>query len=298
MEKIYKFIVLVTSLFLLSFHLSAVEVRDTILHVKEPVKVILTENTSGTLVELRKIGEDDETVASIFTGYSPDSSVKTNSYEEPNTGWWMNRNIIKQKKHEKWGLSFDGVCIGLTKSIGQGSDTGLQWSKSFEISWLSCLKIYYAFDRSRVSLGFGFDWRNYKITTSDKFLTTNGDRGLTVERYPATVKGRFSRLKVFSMQLPLLYEYNIPRSSLSIKVGPILDFNTYASIKSVWTENGARKDSFSKNIGIKKVSLDFFATVSFCKTIGLYVRYSPVNVMDVYNSINFNPLTLGFTFGI
>lgn len=299
MEKIYKIVLLSICVFLFPFISSASEELDTVLHVKTPVKVIVTEDTSGTLVELKKNGEEDVTVASIFTGYSPDSSVKTKSHEGTNNGWWYNRNLIKQNKcHDKWGLSFDGVCLGLTKAIRQGDNTGIQWSKSFEISWLSCLKIYYEFDRSRISLGFGFNWRNYKITTSDRYLSTNSDRGLIVEYYPENIKGRFSRLKTFSLQLPLLYEYNIPRSSLSLKVGPIVDFNTYASVKSVWDDNGGRKDSFSKNIGIKKVSVDFFATVSFCKTIGLYVRYSPVKVMDVYNSINFNPLTFGFTFGI
>ena len=60
-------------------------------------------------------------------------------------------------KSSYWGVGLDGVCIGLTDAVGQGGRDGFEWSKSFEVCWMNCLKVYYRFSRSCVSLGLGFD---------------------------------------------------------------------------------------------------------------------------------------------
>lgn len=278
-----------------------IEEPDTILKITTPTKVILTENADGTNVEVRTVGEQDDIIASVLTEYSSESSVRTKSREGKLQQWWHNRNLldVSNEDDSHWGVSVDGVCIGLNNAVNQTPENGLQWSKSFEISWLSCLNVYYEFNRSKISLGLGFDWRNYKITTSDKCLTANEDKGIEWGIYPEGSKGRFSRLKVFSLQLPLLYEWDIPKSSVTFKAGPILNFNTYASLKSVWDDaDGNRRETFTKNISPRRCTIDFFASISFCKAIGIYVRYSPMKVMDSPNTINFQPLTVGLGFGI
>lgn len=280
---------------------SQIEHPDTILKITTPTKVVITENATGTNVEVRTIGENDDLIASVLTEYSSESSVKTNSREGKLQQWWYKRNLldVEDEDNSNWGVSVDGLCIGLNKAVDQTPENGLQWSKSFEISWLSCLNVYYEFSRSRISLGLGFDWRNYKITTSDKCLVANEDKGIEWDRYPDGAKGRFSRLKVFSLQLPLLYEWHVPKSSVTFKAGPILNFNTYASLKSVWDDaDGNRRETFTKNIEPRRCTVDLFASLSFCKAIGLYVRYSPMKVMDVPNTLNFQPLTIGLGFGI
>lgn len=277
------------------------EPTDTILQVTAPAKVIITENTSGTNLEIQSIDGTEEIIASLLTEYSMDSSVKTHSREERLSQWWYNRNLLSIEENNdcNWGISIDGICIGLNKAVDQLPEPGFQWSKSFEIGWLSCLNVYYEFSRSRLSLGLGLNWRNYKITTSDKYLVANDAKGIGWMPYESGAKGMFSRLKIFSLQLPLLYEWNIPKSSISFKAGPILNFNTYASVKTVWNDSdGNRRVVFNKNIEPRRCTIDFFASLSLCKTIGIYVRYSPVKVMDSPNTINFRPLTVGLGLGI
>ncbi len=277
------------------------EKPDTILHITTPSKVVVTENASGSKVEVRSLTDDEELIASVFTGYSSESSVSSKSREGFLNSWWYNRNLLNVEENQgsHWGVSLDGVCIGLNNALDQTPEGGLQWSKSFEISWLSCLNVYYEFSRSRISLGLGFDWRNYKVTTSGRALVANADKGIGWGNYPGNSEGRFSRLKVFSLQLPLLYEWDVPKSSLTFKAGPIMNFNTYASLKSVWDdEDGNRHESFTKEIEPRRFTVDFFASLSFCKAIGLYVRYSPMKVMDAPTGLNFRPLTVGVTLGI
>ncbi len=53
------------------------EKPDTILHITTPSKVVVTENASGSKVEVRSLTDDEELIASVFTGYSSESSVSS-----------------------------------------------------------------------------------------------------------------------------------------------------------------------------------------------------------------------------
>lgn len=302
MEKIYRYIMLaiLISWGSAGFSIAAQTVAtDTLIHVSTPSRLVLTENSAGTTISVKSLDGEDGISATVVAEYFPESSVKTNTKEVWLTEWWNDRNLLGRNDDDSyWGVSIDGLCIGLDKALNQTPESGLQWSKSFEISWLSCLNVYYKFSRSSVSLGLGFDWRNYKITTSDRCLVADG-KGIKWDGYPEEGKGKYSRLKVFSLQIPLLYSYSIPNSSFSLKAGPIFNFNTYASLKSVWDDvDGNRKEYFTKEIDPRRFTVDFFASVSFCRTIGIYVRYSPMKVMDASPTLNFKPLTVGVGFGI
>lgn len=201
--------------------------------------------------------------------------------------------------NSRWDLIMDGVCIGLNKASGIQPDGGLQWSKSFEISWLNCIGVSYAFGKTSVSLGLGFDWRNYKITTSDRILVATPGGGVTWSDVPEGSRVRNSRLKVFTLQLPLLFRAKIPGTSLYVKAGPVFDFNTYASLKTQYDDaEGNKCEIFTKELSPRRFTVDFFGSLSLCQAIGIYVRYSPMKVMDAADGLNFRPLTLGITIGI
>lgn len=198
-----------------------------------------------------------------------------------------------------WDLSSDGLCVGLTDANEQSGGGGLQWSKSFEISWLSCININYNFSRSRISLGFGFDWRNYKSTLSGRCLGATADGGMSWDLPPADSRVRYTRLKIFSLQLPLFYQWDIPKTSLKFKVGPIACFNTYASLKTIYDDlYGNRCEDFTKTIDQRRFTVDFFGSLSYKGALGVYVRYSPYNVLRDGSPVNFRPLTIGIGFMI
>ncbi|MDE5585648.1 MAG: hypothetical protein K2I92_04795, partial [Muribaculaceae bacterium] len=174
---------------------------DTLMSVSNPDKVIITESPAGTRVS---VGDGTE---SILIEYPDAASVKTSRSTSKSifdlTGL-PGCSRKENRRHYGWALSIDGVCIGLTDALGQTGGGGLQWSKSFEISWLSCLNVVYDFSRSRVYLGLGFDWRNYKATAFGQWLEPDGDGGVRWGSAPEGASVRFSRLKVFSLQLPLM----------------------------------------------------------------------------------------------
>lgn len=269
---------------------------DTLLRSESPSKVIIKESSEGTFIDIH--GVDKNSLQTVVIEYSPESKVSTSQkrkqYNIFNFPYMQKGN---NPRKDKWSLSSEGLCVGLTNAIGQTGGGGLQWSKSFEISWLNCLNINYEFSRSKISFGLGFDWRNYKTTLDGKWLVPSGEKEFDWGEAPEGAKTKFSRLKVFSLQLPLLYTWRIPKSDLSLKLGPIACFNTYASIKGVYDDaQGNTHEFFTKSINKRPFSMDFFGSLTYHNTIGVYVRWSPMKVLKDPAPINFNPFTVGIAF--
>ena len=269
---------------------------DTILTVSRPDRVVITESPEGTRVSLAD-GQE-----SILIEYPDGAKVKTS--RKSSRSIFSIPGIPCGRRSEScgcsangWELSADGLCIGLNDALGQTGGGGLQWSKSFEINWLSCINVGYEFSRSRIYLGLGFDWRNYKATALGQWLQPDGCGGVEWGDAPAGASVRTSRLKVFSLQVPLMYVWRVPKTYLKWRMGPILNFNTYSSIKGVYDDSdGNRCEYFTKDFDRRPFTVDFFASLSYHSALGVYVRYSPMKILKDTSPINFTPLSIGLTF--
>lgn len=298
------YIVAITLSFIVFESHTSAQTIDTLLNVNDPTQILIIEKSAATTVKVNGTAGDSSFGTVVNIEYPEESSVVSrqstiideigNFFGE---GRWRGK---KTHNVEKWDFFVDGVCLGLTKSVGDIPLGGPEWSKSIEVGWLSCLGYGYFHRNWGLTLGIGFDWRNYKTTLSDRRLVAGPGKELELSPYPADMRPKNSRLKVFSLQFPFLYRLDIPRTSLNLKAGVIFDFNTYASVKSIYTNNidGKRIEEFSKSIAPRRFTLDFFGSISLSETVGLYIRYSPMKVMKSDYGINFRPLTLGVCIGI
>lgn len=278
------------------------EEPDTLLNITLPSRLVITENESGMNVSLSGCDDNEDFSVSVFTEYMPNSSVKSTKLTEKNEKDWFGCNGLgvrwgQDQKKSRFSLICTGVAIGLVNPVNQYPEGGLQWSKSFEICWMMCCGLHYSLSKSSgLSFGLGFDWRNYKITTSDRCLIVNDNKGLDWGKYPEGTHGKSSRLKVFSLQLPFLLSCKLPKCSLVFKCGPIINFNTYASVLSMYEDvSGNEVESFAKDISPKRFTLDFFGSLSYRYGVGVYVRYSPMKVINSPVTLNFNPFSIGLT---
>ncbi len=298
--KTFRLLILSSFLTLFFSANASEESPDTLMVVDSPSKVLITESPEGTRIE---VIDDDSDIQSLLVEYTPGSRVKAKRsmsrsiYKIP--GLSCDESSYKCACSDRWVISSDGLCIGLTNALGQTGGGGLQWSKSFEISWLSCLNVGYQFSRSRIYLGLGFDWRNYKATADSKWLVPDGNDGIEWGNASEGAIVRSSRLKVFSLQLPLMYVWSVPKTWLKFKMGPILNFNTYSSLLGVYDNAvGNRCEYFTKNFDRNRVTVDFFGSVTYHNVLGIYVRYSPMKVLKAPSPINFSPLSIGVGFFI
>lgn len=148
-----------------------------------------------------------------------------------------------------------------------------------------------------LSLGFGVDWRNYRMTGNNRFVKDNNN--LHIAPYPEGANINFSRVKVFSMTLELLLRQKITKR-ISIAAGPVVNFNTHASIKTRYSiGKGKEKEGFketSSSIHQKPVTFDFKGVVSM-DPLSFYFKYSPVNTLDTEFGPAFRSMSAGIMIG-
>lgn len=274
-----------------------VSTPDTLLRMDIPSKVVITENNNGSEIIISGTGGNIYETK-ITAEYSPESVVTSRQsiFENRDFSLFGNR---KRKSGAGWDLTVDGVCLGLTKAKGLQRE-GLQWAKSIEIGWLNAVAVRYNTSRNlSFSLGIGFDWRNYKSTTSDKYLVPTLSRGIDWKSSNEDMNLKSTNLHIFSLQIPFLFRAHIPKTSLYVKAGPIFNCNTYASVKTIYDDKfGNKCEYFSKGIKPQRFTVDLFASISLCKAVGIYVRYSLMQMMDAVDGLNFKPLTVGVGIGI
>lgn len=286
------------------------ETLDTLINIEKKSKVVITETRSG--VTIKVTGNDNGTpfMSSVTTNFGPTSRVNTRQNTLSNkVGKLFSRDLDSSSSFSfstdrlvdfgSWSLFLNGVCLGLSNPVGQGNPGGLQWSKSIEICWMNAFGIKYRFTPDfSMSFGLGFDWKNYKTTLCDQFINVT-DQGTLEWAFTGDEKKiRMSRLKTFAVQFPLLINSRIGNSSTNVKFGPILNVNSYSSVKTkYYDEEGKKRTEFMKGLDMKKATFDLFGAITYNDWIGVYVRYSPIKVMNG-GDLNFSPLTLGFTIGI
>lgn len=299
--KTIKAIILSAFLPISAISLASEATPDTLMVVDSPSRVVITESPEGTKLQLTDSVSGNQ--KTLLVEYSSGSKVSTSQstsssiiFRLPGMDCGESGDGCIWGKNG-WVLAMDGLCVGLNNANGQTGGGGLQWSKSFEISWLSCLNVGYVFSRSRVYIGLGLDWRNYKTTLDGRWLQPSVSKGVEWGTAPEGASVKTSNLKVFSLQMPLMYVWNVPKTAMRLRVGPILNFNTYSSIKGNYDDAaGNRCEYFTKNFDRNPVTVDFFGSISYHDVIGVYVRYSPMKVLKDPSPINFNPFTVGFSF--
>lgn len=195
-----------------------------------------------------------------------------------------------------WYMETGGLGFGLDGAVNQPEGTGLQMGKSFEVVWLKALNASYRFGNQSVSFGIGFDWRNFKMTGAPFRMKKGEFGGLELAEYPAGTTPLNSTLKIFSLAVPVLYNISVPKAHMKFSVGPVLDFNTYSSLKTNYLNGeGNRTTEYVSKLGQRPVSVDIFAAASW-RCAGLYLKYAPLKAMRDFSEINFNPLTVGIIF--
>lgn len=222
--------------------------------------------------------------------YAQDSDNKDTSMSLTN-GW--------QNNLPKVTISDDEVDMEATAHLGIGFvsphnvSTGLDFpfGKSWEIFFTPIVFELYMnkVKGDLISLGVGFDWRNYRMTNDTRFLPA-ADGSVALGAYPEGAKPQFSRVKVFSLNFPLLYEHKFNRQ-WGLGIGPVFNLNTYGSIKTRYKKDGEKHKLMEKNIGQRKFTVDAMFILEN-PIVDLYLKYSPMDVLKD-NDVNFQSLSIG-----
>ena len=168
--------------------------------------------------------------------------------------------------------------------------------KSWEIMMLHVLAYQRKFTpNDYLRVGIGIDWKNYRLDDNLRYYKAE-DGTMTIGTYDEAVSKQSSRIKTFSWTVPVTYKRNLYRS-LWLSVGAVLNFNTYASVKTKYRIGDVKHEYFDDNIRQNVVTCDMLASLSYAGIFGIYVKYSPCNVLKSSTGLEFKSLSAGVVFG-
>jgi hypothetical protein len=278
---------------------NAVEVleNDT-LTILKPRKVrIITGDSIQKIKVYGREGEDKYTYESkillVDSNYVSEESINKDTWtfdfiksKSHGTGYPMKQRNLSSR------LGF-GLCYGANADYKGPQSVGSSW----EIMWTIAEIEKYGYGKHNgFSIGFGVNWRNFRIDGRSKFVKLD-DGTITEEGLPAGYDNDFSRIKVFSLTIPVMWKYRTKQVTFGL--GPVFNINTYASIKNrYWDDDGEKHKQMFKKIHQRPITVDIMAEVSFHNWFSIYGKFSPMTILNstYANDVNFQPVSFGIYF--
>ncbi|MCM1355147.1 MAG: hypothetical protein NC212_01920 [Staphylococcus sp.] len=246
-------------------------------------------NESETEVTVSFTSPEGEPLSYTFKFSDPDNrSVK--SYigrKGSDFGFTIARN-----SYLEWSAISKGLGFGWVSPLNATPDMNTSMWKSNELTWMMIAGVSMTHGRHSLSFGLGIDWQNF-VTKGDLYFDKNTDGLISLRPYEEGATEKRSRIKIFSLQLPILYELRFGHNrNLGLNIGPVINFNTSASIKTQYHLNGHEYSVKTNHIGQRPVTVDAIAVVNY-KAIGVYFRYSPMKKLRAKTDLDFNSLSTG-----
>lgn len=278
---------------------NAVEVleNDT-LTILKPKKVrIITGDSIQKIKVYGREGEDKYTYESkillVDSNYVSEESINKDTWtfdfiksKSHGTGYPLKQRNLSSR------LGF-GLCYGANADYKGPQSVGSSW----EIMWTIAEIEKYGYGKHNgFSIGFGVNWRNFRIDGRSKFVKLD-DGTITEEGLPAGYDNDFSRIKVFSLTIPVMWKYRTKQVTFGL--GPVFNINTYASIKNrYWDADGEKHKQIFKKIHQRPITVDIMAEVSFHNWFSIYGKFSPMTILNstYANDVNFQPVSFGIYF--
>ncbi len=287
-----KFILLMAAAILQTSAYAQSNTNTVVINKPKKVTIITGDSIQKVIVKGR---ENDDSYEYISTIQLVDSNYV--SKEEINKDSWALKDIIPSvsmtgSQEQKCGgevILGGPLMIGFTAPTHTDSGTDFSTFRSWEFA-IPFIEASFFFDkkhRNAVALQTFFNWRNYRMTGDTRFVK-NESGNVELASYPEGAKPKFSRVKVFSLSGALLYSYSNKHWGFSL--GPVINFNTYASIKTRYSIDGGKYKDVDKHINQRKVTFDIMGVFE-TPEIDLYLKYSPNDVLK--DGVKFRSLTFG-----
>ena len=287
-----KFLVLALSLLIGSLGGYANTLQDTIIVVNNAKKVTIEKKRNSMFVKVE--GSDDNPDYFYSQRMEVDSTAAV-IIEEKNADWDFNIPFINKKsktKKYRRNLCVGGFGFGVVNAMDAPEGMDVDMGSSYELSLDHLLRFNYnILPTTSVSMGFGMTWRNYRMTGSTRFIK-EGDK-LFLGAYPEGADIKFSRLKVFSLTVPFMINQSLGRKVV-FSVGPVVNFNTHASLKTRYTLNGEKVKETDNKIHQNRMTIDLMAKLRF-NSLGVYAKYSPSDMLNTEFGPKFRSFSAGIT---
>lgn len=265
--------------------------NDTIVNINDAKNVQVISDNNNIKITIKGLEKDPNY---YFSYQQKDANDNSASLLENLENWDFNILPLHKKNKEKYqNRNSTYVDLGLTAAINGPEGSKVNMANSWEIYWNVCDLISFKNKRSEVSVGFGLGWRNFRLKDGKRFYKDGNN--VIIANYPDGAIIDFSRIKQFHVSFPVSYTYSFSKHA-NIDFSAIFNLNTYSSIKTRYSLDGEKQKDFSKKIHQTPTSVDFRLGINW-RNIGVYVKYSPINVINSSFGPKFQPITTGISLG-
>ena len=264
--------------------------QDTTIVVNNAKKITLEKSRNSMAVKVEGTADNPDYFYSQTMEVDSSAAVITT---EKNADWDFTIPFVnKNKKSRRYYMTenLTSVGFGMVNALHAPDDLKVDMGASYELSVDNLLKFRYnLLPTTSVSLGAGMSWRNYRMTGHTRFVKEGNN--IVLDNYPEGADIKFSRLKIFSITVPFMVNQAIGRKAV-LSLGPVVNINTYGSLKTRYVLNDEKIKEQSKNIRQNSATIDFMAKLRLGK-IGIYAKYSPSDVLNTAFGPEFNSFSTG-----
>jgi len=210
------------------------------------------------------------------------------------------RNTDKYARmHREWRKGKCGSAWRFNSHIGAGFCATPSHPRAMEVSTFSSWEIFWEIcelefrpwkNLHAFSVGFGLDWRNYRMTNRARF-DKDAEGMNVITTYPESTDPKFSRIKVFSLMIPINYHFAFS-DDWGLAVGPVVNVNAHSSMKTRYERGDEECLVYKNGIHPVPVTVDFMARLK-TPALDVYVKYSPCNVLKSDRGLTFKSLSFG-----
>lgn len=199
---------------------------------------------------------------------------------------------LSRKGDMRWSVFSSGLGIGWVTPVSSDMKMNISMGKSVELTWANVVGVKVSGNRHHASLGIGIDWRNL-VTHGNAYFEKDEFGKIIMLPYDNNASDKRSRIKIFSLQMPLLYGFDFGKKrQWGLTIGPVLNFNTSASLKTSWIEGDREYSVKTRHIGQRPVTVDVMGAINY-RHIGIYARYAPMNMFKDNAGIKFGCFSTG-----
>ena len=264
--------------------------QDTTIVVNNAKKITIEKSRNSMAVKVEGTADNPDYFYSQTMEVDSSAAVITT---EKNADWDFTIPFVnKNKKSRRYYMTenLTSVGLGMVNALHAPDDLKVDMGASYELSVDNLLKFRYnLLPTTSVSLGAGVSWRNYRMTGHTRFVKEGNN--IVLDNYPEGADIKFSRLKIFSITVPFMVNQAIGRKAV-LSLGPVVNINTYGSLKTRYVLNDEKIKEQSKNIRQNSATIDFMAKLRLGK-IGIYAKYSPSDVLNTAFGPEFNSFSTG-----
>jgi|GEM_PF-6739203 len=154
-----------------------------------------------------------------------------------------------------------------------------------------------AFDNVDFVAGIGVERKAYRFKDDNLRYATMSDV-IGFDYFPSGASPKYSSLRVYNCNFSAGFNFRFG-DGISLAIIPELNLNIGCRIKNKYKLDGdMKKETIKKIDAVRPVTYDIKAMVTFSDTErwGVYVKYSPVDVLKEDHGPEFQSLSLGVCF--